>query len=260
MIHFKRQYVAYKTIIFSEFRRIIRIWPQTVLPPAITSTLYFVIFGHVIGSRIGEMAGHQYIQFIAPGLIMMNVITSSYASTASSLFSAKFQRSIEEILVSPIADITFLLAYMSNGMLRGFIVGSVVSVIAILFTHLHVYSFIAIIISALFSSAIFSLFGVINAIYAKTFDDISIIPTFILTPLTYLGGVFYAVSLLPKVWQYVSYANPIFYIVDNFRYGFFGAAVLHQSVGISFLLMILICMLCFFVSFWLVKKGVGLRG
>lgn len=254
---FKKERIAYQTIVIAELKRIMRIWSQTLLPPAITSILYFVIFGRVIGTKVGFMGGYKYIQFIAPGLIMMNIITSSYASVVSAFFGAKFQRHIEEILVSPISSLIILLGFMSSGLLRGIIVGMIVFIVALFFTHLHIHSLIAILIAAILASSIFSLAGLINAIYAKSFDDISIVPTFVLTPLTYLGGVFYSISLLPSVWQYISYLNPISYIVDNFRYGFLG--IMDSRLTLSYFLMSALVIILFGITYLFIKKGVGLR-
>lgn len=253
----KKKFTAFQTIFIHELRRVLRLWMQTLLPPAITMALYFVIFGHVIGRRIGGIAGYSYIQFISPGLIMMSIITSSYASSVSSLYSAKFHRSIEELLVSPMSSITILMGYMTGGVFRGVLVGTIVSIIALFFIHLHIHSVIAILMVALLSSSIFSLAGIINAIYAKKFDDIYIIPTFVLTPLTYLGCVFYSIKLLPTFWYYLSFANPIVYMVDNFRYGFLGISDSHVIAAYS--MMILFVALLFFVALHLIKKGVGLR-
>ncbi|WP_264435569.1 ABC transporter permease [Coxiella endosymbiont of Dermacentor marginatus] len=254
---FKKERIAYQTIVVAELKRIMRIWSQTLLPPAITSILYFVIFGRVVGTKVGFIEGYKYIQFIAPGLIMMNIITSSYASVVSAFFGAKFQRHIEEILVSPISSLTILLGFMSSGLVRGIIVGMIVSIVALFFTHLHIHSLITVLIAAFLASSIFSLAGLINAIYAKSFDDISIVPTFILTPLTYLGGVFYSISLLPSIWQYISYLNPISYIVDNFRYGFLG--VMSSRLTLSYFLMSTFVIILFGITYLFIKKGVGLR-
>lgn len=256
-MQFKKNGIAYRTIIVAELKRILRIWPQTLLPPAITSILYFIIFGRVIGTRVGFMGGYQYAQFIAPGLIMMNIITSSYANTVSAFFGAKFQRHIEEILVSPASNVSILLGFMSSGIIRGIIVGIIVSVIALFFTNLHIYSLITVVVTAFLASGIFSLAGLINAIYAKSFDDISIIPNFVLTPLTYLGGVFYSINLLPLIWQYLSYLNPVSYIVDNFRYGFLG--IPDSRLTLSYFLMLVFVVILFMITYLLVKKGVGLR-
>ncbi len=249
--------ISFYTLVMKEAKRTFRIWSQTLLPPAITTTLYFIIFGHVIGSRVGSMGGYPYIQFIAPGLIMMTVITSSYASAVSSFFSAKFQRSIEELLVSPTPDWVILIGFSFGGVLRGVLVGIIVTVIALIFTHLQVHSIIDIVAVTLLSSSIFSLAGIINAVYARNFDDISIIPSFVLTPLTYLGGVFYSIHLLPPVWHYISLANPIVYIIGNFRYGFLGISESHHIGSLAF--MILFMAALYILALYLLKRGKGLR-
>ena len=194
-------WTAFKTIVFKEVTRFMRIWVQTILPPAITMTLYFIIFGHLIGPRIGQMGGFRYIQYIAPGLIMMAVITNAYANVVSSFFGAKFQKHIEELLVAPIPNWIILCGYICGGMVRGILVGIVVTVVALFFTDLHLHSFAITAMVVLLTSILFSLGGLINGIFAKSFDDISIVPTFILTPLTYLGGVFYSIQLLPPLGQ-----------------------------------------------------------
>lgn len=251
------QWVAFSTIVRNELKRVFRLWVQTLLPPAVTTTLYFVIFGHIIGSRIGTMHGHRYINYIAPGLIMMSIITNSYGAAVSSFFSAKFQRSIEEMLVSPVKESLILLGFMTGGLLRGVIIGLMVSTIAIFFTGIHIYSLISIISVALIASCIFSLAGIINAIFARSFDDISIVPNFVLTPLTYLGGVFYSVSMLPSFWKYISMANPIVYIVNTFRFGFLG--IDKHQVTYSFFIMITFIIAFYFLALYLFKKGIGLR-
>ena len=214
--------VAVKTIIRKEIVRVLRIWIQTIVPPAITMTLYFVIFGNLIGKRIGSMDGFDYMQYIAPGLIMMSVITNSYGNVVSSFFGAKFTRHIEEMLVAPMSNASIIIGHVAGGVLRGLLVGTLVTVIALFFTHLDIAHPFIMISVVLLSSIVFSLAGFINAIFATKFDDISIVPTFVLTPLTYLGGVFYTISLLPPFWQSVSKANPILYMVNAFRYGILG--------------------------------------
>lgn len=249
--------IATWTLLYKEARRSLRLWVQTILPSAITTVLYFVIFGHVIGSRIGEMQGYSYIQYIAPGLIMMSMITSSYSATVGALFIMRFDRSIEQILISPVPNFFILIGYVAAGMFRGLIVGTIVAIIAVLFTHLHLHSLLAIISMSLLSSAIFATAGVINAVYAKKFDDIAFVPTFVLTPMTYFGGVFYSVSLLPPVWQTISMFNPIVYIIDTFRFGFLGVMSAH-IVG-SFVAMTAFLILLFGGALWLLARGVGLR-
>jgi ABC-2 type transport system permease protein len=252
-----QQWIAFCTILRKEIKRFTRIWVQTLLPPAITMALYFVIFGALIGSRIGDMGGFTYMQFVAPGLIMMSVLTNSYSNVVSSFYSAKFQRSVEEILVSPTPNYVILLGYCLGGVARGLAVGFLVTLLALIFTDLHMHSWGITISIVVLTSMLFSLAGFINAVYANSFDDISIVPTFILTPLTYLGGVFYSISLLPEFWQGVSMLNPILYMVNTFRYGILGVSdinVLGAFIGLSVCLVIL-----FVISLHLLKTGKRLR-
>ncbi|WKT59267.1 ABC transporter permease [Microbulbifer thermotolerans] len=216
--------ISFATILRREVRRFTRIWPQTLVPPVITMSLYFVIFGSLIGSRIGEMGGYSYMEFVVPGLIMMSVITNSYANVASSFYSAKFQRSVEELLVSPTPNWVIMAGYVLGGVARGLIVGLIVTLIALFFTDLTVQH-VGITVAIVFLTAVlFSLAGFINAIFANSFDDISIIPTFVLTPLTYLGGVFYSIDLLSPFFQGLSKLNPVLYMVNAFRYGVLGVS------------------------------------
>lgn len=226
----KQQLTAFVTIIKKEIKRILRIWPQTLLPPAITMTLYFVIFGTMIGSRVGEMGGVSYMQFIVPGLIMMAVITNSYSNVVSSFFSTKFHGNIEEMLISPMSKHVILLGFISGGVFRGLAVGLIVTLLALFFTQLSISHLFVTIFTVIATSVLFSLAGMINAVFAKSFDDISIIPSFVLTPLTYLGGVFYAISDLPQIWQKISLLNPIVYMVNAFRYGVLG----HSDVNVGY--------------------------
>ncbi|MGV6825992.1 MAG: ABC transporter permease [bacterium] len=248
---------AFQTIVLREVRRFTRIWQQTLLPPAITIALYFVIFGTLIGSRIGQMDGYSYIEFVVPGLIMMSVITNSYSNVVSAFFSQKFQRSIEELLVSPVPNWVILLGYVAGGMARGLLVGAIVTVLGLFFTDLHLHSLPVTLGIVLLTSLMFSIAGLINAIYANSFDDISIIPTFILTPLTYLGGVFYSISLLPEFWQGVSKLNPILYMVNAFRYGFLGISDI--DIGWAFLMVVLFSAVMFFFALHQLKHGKRLR-
>lgn len=253
----KTDLIAFNTILSKEIIRFMRIWMQTLLPPAITMTLYFIIFGNLIGGRIGEMDGYHYMQYIAPGLIMMSVITNSYANVSSSFFSAKFQRSIEEMLVAPISPSLMLLGFVGGGVARGLAVGVVVTVVALFFTKLQV-THIGIIISVVLLAAIlFSLAGFLNGIYAKKFDDISFVPTFVLTPLTYLGGVFYSVNLLPPFWQDVSLFNPILHMVNAFRYGLLGIS--DVSVVGAFSIIIVMIVVLYGLNIVLLRRGVGLK-
>ncbi len=249
--------VAIRTLIHKETVRILRIWVQTIVPPAITMTLYFIIFGNLIGRRIGTMDGFDYMQFIAPGLIMMSVITNSYGNVVSSFFGAKFGRHIEEMLVSPMSNAAIIVGHVAGGVIRGLMVGGLVTVIALFFTKLTVAHPLITLSMVLLSSIVFSLMGFINAIYAKKFDDISLIPTFVLTPLTYLGGVFYSISLLPEFWQGVSKANPILYMVNAFRYGILGQSDI--SVAWAYGIVIFFVVVLFSACLYLLNRGVGIR-
>lgn len=231
------QWIAFMTIVRKEVRRFLRIWMQTLLPPAITMTLYFVIFGTLIGSRIGEMGGFSYIQFVVPGLIMMAVVTNAYSNVVSSFFGAKFQRFIEEILVSPMSNSIILWGYVIGGVTRGLLVGLIVTLLSLFFTELHIHNiWITIAIVAL-TSVFFSLAGFVNAVFANNFDDVSIVPVFVLTPLTYLGGVFYSVDMLPEFWANVSHLNPMLYIVNAFRYGILGVS----DVNVTWAFVMVLC-------------------
>jgi ABC-2 type transport system permease protein len=249
--------VALKTIVRKEFFRVVRIWVQTIVPPAITMTLYFIIFGNLIGRRIGTMDGYDYMQFIAPGLIMMSVITNSYGNVVSSFFGAKFGRHVEEMLVSPMSNATIIMGHVAGGVVRGLMVGSLVTVIALSFTKLTVaHPFITISIVVL-ASTVFALLGFMNAVFANKFDDISIIPTFVLTPLTYLGGVFYSISLLPEFWQKVSLGNPILYMVNAFRYGILGTSDI--SIVYAYMIVFFFVIALFSLNLFLLNRGVGIR-
>ena len=249
--------VALQTIVRKEVVRVLRIWIQTVVPPAITMTLYFIIFGNLIGRRIGTMDGFDYMQYIAPGLIMMSVITNSYGNVVSSFFGAKFGRHIEEMLISPMSNATIIIGHVAGGMLRGVLVGLLVTIVALFFTRLEVrHPFITVSI-VLLSSAVFALAGFINAVFAKKFDDISIVPTFVLTPLTYLGGVFYSISLLPDFWQKVSLANPILYMVNAFRYGILGTSDI--GIGKAYGILLVFVVILFVACQQLMRRGVGIR-
>lgn len=252
-----QQWIAFCSILRKEIKRFTRIWVQTLLPPAITMALYFVIFGKLIGSRIGDMGGFNYIQFVAPGLIMMAVLTNSYSNVVSSFFSAKFQRSIEEVLVSPTPNYIILLGYTIGGVARGLAVGILVTLLSFFFTELPVHNWFITIAFVLMTAMLFSLAGFINAVYANSFDDISIIPTFVLTPLTYLGGVFYSISLLPEFWQTVSKFNPILHMVNAFRYGILG--ITDINIGAAFAGLAMGVVVLFAVGLHLLKTGKRLR-
>ncbi|KLU15697.1 MULTISPECIES: ABC transporter permease [Xenorhabdus] len=250
-------WVALKTIWIKEVTRFGRIWVQTLLPPVITMSLYFVIFGNLVGSRIGEMGGVGYMQFIVPGLIMMSVITNSYANVSSSFFGAKFQRSIEEVLVAPVPTHIIIAGFVGGGVARGVCVGILVTLVSLLFVPLQIHSWGMVVITLLATSILFSLAGLLNAIFAKTFDDISIIPTFVLTPLTYLGGVFYSLTLLPAFWQIVSKLNPIVYMVSGFRYGFLG--IMDVSLAMTLGMLGLFIVGFYLLAWYLIESGRGLR-
>ncbi|MGH8178724.1 MAG: ABC transporter permease [Steroidobacter sp.] len=249
--------VGFNTIVIREFSRIIRIWGQTIVPPAITATLYFIIFGSLIGRRIGDMGGYTYIQYIAPGLIMMSVITNSYGNVVSSFFGAKFGKHIEELLVSPLPNWLIVAGYVVGGVTRGLIVGAVVTIVTLIFTDLHIYNVGVVISAVLLSSIVFALAGMINAVFAKNFDQITFIPTFVLTPLTYLGGVFYTITLLPQWAQHVSHGNPILYMVNAFRFGFLGVS--DVDIRLAYAIMIVAAVVLYASCVWLLHKGVGTR-
>ncbi|EPF70917.1 ABC transporter permease [Acinetobacter rudis] len=256
-MNFNQLKVALFTLVHKEIRRFMRIWPQTLLPPAITMSLYFVIFGNLVGSRIGQMSGFSYMQFIVPGLIMMAVITNSYANVSSSFFSAKFQKSIEELIMSPVPLYLVLWGYVIGGVTRGILVGAIVTAMSLFFTELAIHNVFVTVYTIIITSLLFSLGGFINAVYAKSFDDISIIPTFVLTPLTYLGGVFYSISALSPFWQNLSLINPIVYMVNAFRYGILG----HSDVNVSLSLIVITfcCAILYGIAYYLLAHSSGMR-
>lgn len=253
----ERNWIAFMTILSKEVSRFMRIWQQTVFPPVITTSLYFVIFGNLIGPRIGDMAGHTYMDFIVPGLILMSVINSSYANVSSSFFGAKFQRSIEELQVSPVPDSIVLLGYVSGGVLRGLLVGVVVTLVSMFFSNLSLHNILVVGSTILLTAILFSLAGFLNGMFARKFDDVTIIPNFILAPLTYLGGVFYSIKLLPEFWQVVSHANPILYMVNGFRFGFLGISDIDLTA--SYLLIFGFCIVLFIINLKLLNRGFNLR-
>jgi len=253
----KLNWVGLKTLVYKEVVRVLRIWIQTIVPPAITMTLYFIIFGNLIGRRIGQMDGFDYMQYIAPGLIMMSVITNSYGNVVSSFFGAKFAGHIEEMLVSPMSNATIIIGHVAGGVIRGLLVGLMVTLIALGFTDLSIENPLITLSMVLLASTVFALAGFINAVFAKKFDDISIVPTFILTPLTYLGGVFYSISLLPEFWQKVSLANPILYMVNAFRYGILGVSDI--NIAYAYFIVLLFVVGLFTACMMLMNRGIGIR-
>lgn len=252
------QWIAFLTIVTREVRRFLRIWPQTLLPPAITISLYFVIFGNMIGSRVGEMGGFDYMAYIVPGLIMMSVIQNSYGNVVSSFFSTKWQHSVEEMLVSPMPSWVILLGFVCGGMVRGILTGLIVTLLSLFFTELRMeHAWITVLVVVL-TAVLFSLGGFLNALFARKFDDIAIVPTFILTPLTYLGGVFYSIDLLPDFWRALSMVNPILYMVNSFRFGVLGVS--DVNVTVSLLAIGGFVVGFFFLALWLLHRGTGIRG
>jgi ABC-2 type transport system permease protein len=256
-MNFKDNFIAFYTILHKEVTRFIRIWTQTLLPPVITQSLYFIIFGGFIGSQVKDIAGVSYMQFIVPGLVMMAIINSSFANVVSSFFGAKFQKNIEELLVSPVSTNTIIAGYTAGGVVRGLLVGAIVFGVSAFFTAPQIHNFGIILLFSTLTATIFALGGLFNAIFANKFDDISIFSTFVLTPLTYFGGVFYSIKDLPLFWQKVSAVNPILYMIDGFRYGFYGKSdfnIITSSLGL-----ILICGILYGINYYLIQKGTGLR-
>ncbi len=253
----KEQYIAFETILIKEVLRFSRIWVQTIIPPVITMSLYFVIFGNLIGSQIGDMDGFRYIDYIVPGLIMMAVITNSYANVVSSFYGCKFHHHIEEMLVSPIPNYLIIAGFVTGGIARGMAVGFAVTMVSLLFTDLNFHNIFVIVTTVLLTSTVFALAGLINGIFGKSFDDISIVPTFILTPLTYLGGVFYTINMLPDFWQNASKLNPILYMVNAFRYGFLGVSDI--SLAASYTIIIAFIVALYSGALYLMNTGYGIR-
>lgn len=250
-------FIAYKTIVIRELLRFFRIWVQTILPPAITMALYFIIFGNLIGERIGDMQGLAYVDYIAPGVILMAIISNSYANVVTSFFGSKYHKNIEEMLVSPTPNVVILMGFVTGGVARGVVVGLVVMLVSAFFTEFRVVHPVAAVAVVLLTSALFSLGGLINAIYAKTFDAISIVPTFVLTPLTYLGGVFYSIELLPEFWQTVSLFNPILYMVNAFRYGLLGVTDINLYLAFGMTAAFVVGLSGY--ALYLLGTGVGLK-
>ncbi|MFV0556450.1 MAG: ABC transporter permease [Lactovum sp.] len=254
---FKLYMIALKSLAFKEINRFMRIWIQTLVPPVITTSLYFIIFGNLIGSRVGEMEGFSYMEFIVPGLIMMSVITSAYANVSSSFFSQKLQKNIEELLVAPVPTHVIIWGFMIGGLGRSIIVGTLVTLISLAFVPLQIFSLPFVVLTLLLTAMLFSLAGLLNAVFAKSFDDVSIVPTFVLQPLTYLGGVFYSISSLPVFWQHVSKINPVVYMISGFRYGILG--VKDTALFSTLFILILFVSVLYFLCWYLIEKGRGLK-
>ncbi|MFK8013019.1 MAG: ABC transporter permease [Marinicellaceae bacterium] len=253
----KTYLTALFTLTRKEVVRILRIWTQTILPPAITMTLYFVIFGNLIGKRIGEMGGFDYMTFIVPGLVMMSVITNSYGNIVSSFFGAKFSKHVEEMLVSPMPNWVILFGHVLGALSRGLLVGGIVTIISLFFTEIQIHNIWIVLSTVLLTSIVFGLAGFVNACLATKFDDIAIIPAFVLTPLTYLGGVFYSISLLPDVWQTISKFNPVLYMVNAFRYGFLGVSDVNIYTAYAIILTFVVGLTA--ICLYMLNKGIGLR-
>ncbi|WP_313151018.1 ABC transporter permease [Enterococcus sp.] len=254
---FSLYFTALKSLAVKETNRYLRIWVQTLVPPVITTSLYFIIFGKMIGSRIGEMGGFSYMEFIVPGLIMMSTITSSYSNVSSSFFSQKFQKNIEELLVAPVPTHVIIWGFVFGGLGRSILVGTLVTIISLFFVPLHVYSWVIVVLTLVMTAILFSLAGLLNGIFAQSFDDVSIVPTFVLQPLTYLGGVFYSISMLPPIWQTISKVNPIVYMISGFRYGFLGT--IDVPIFLSIGILVLFIFVLYSVCWYLIQKGRGLR-
>ena len=256
-MYFRANLTAYNTILIKEILRFSRIWLQTIVPPAITTTLYFIIFGRLIGSQLGDIDNYSYMDYIVPGLIIMSIITNSYANVVSSFYGTKFHHHIEELLVSPVSNLTIIAGYVSGGVARGLVVGLVVTLVSLFFTTITVDSYVITIAIAILTAVLFSLAGLINAIFANSFDDISIVPTFVLTPLTYLGGVFYSIDMLPSFWQNVSLFNPVLYMVNGFRMGMLGVS--DASLSTAILIILGFILLLGIISLWLLHRGIGIK-
>jgi len=252
-----QQYVAFSTILTKEFLRFIRIWIQTVLPAAITTGLYFIIFGNLIGSQLSDIGGLTYMEYIVPGIILMAIINNSYANVVSSFYGAKFQRHVEEMLISPMPNYLIVLGYAAGGMARGLVVGAAVTAVSLIFAEPQLHHLLVTLYVVLMTSLLFALGGFVNAVYAKSFDDISIIPTFVLTPLTYLGGIFYSIDMLPQFWQNVSLVNPILYMINAMRYGMLGVSDI--DIRVALLIITGFVAVLYLFCLYLLNKGVGIR-
>lgn len=253
----KRIWIAYCTVVRKDVVRIVRLWQQTFLPSVITTALYFLVFGTFIGSQLPPIHGLSYIQFIVPGLVMMQVIMNAYSNTSTALFMAKFQNNLQEMLVSPMPEWVIVAGYVTAGIVRGFIIGVLVLLTALFFMHLTIYNIAVVLAAFILTCVLFSLGGFLNAMFANTFDSISIVPTFILTPLTFLGGVFYSISRFPPFWQKISLINPILYMVNLFRYGFLGVSDVSLTLALSILIGLTVVFIV--TILWLFKKGIGLK-
>ena len=257
MTQWAKYWVAYQTIARREILRFSRIWVQTIIPPMVMVGLYFIIFGNLIGRKIGEMDGMSYIDFIMPGLVMMSIITNSYANVVSSFYGAKYSHYIEEMQIAPIPNIIILLGYVTGGVTRGMCVGVAVTLTSLFFTDFSIHAPVIVIGVAFLTSFLFSLAGLINGVFAKSFDHVTIVPTFVLTPLTYLGGIFYSIKLLPEFWQQISLINPILYMVNSFRLGFRGVSDIELGTAIG--VIVVFILILFAICMTLLDRGTGIR-
>ena len=252
-----QQYTAFKTIVVKEILRFSRIWVQTLVPAVITTSLYFLIFGNLIGSQLNAIDGYSYVDYIVPGIILMSVITNSYGNVVSSFYGHKFQHHVEEMLVSPMPNFVLLAGFVVGGVARGIAVGSVVTIVAMFFTDLQFENMLIITGVVLLTAILFSLAGFVNAVYANSFDDISIIPTFVLTPLTYLGGIFFSIEMLSSFWQNIALFNPILYMINAMRYGMLGISDI--NITTAFVIIVLFTLSLFWFCLYLLRNGIGLR-
>jgi ABC-2 type transport system permease protein len=253
-------WTSFYTMLRKDIVRIFRIWPQILLPSVVTSSLYFAIFGTILGNRIGTMQGVSYISFVVPGLVMLAIVTSAYANSSFTFFQMKFfSRSIDEILVSPMPPWLMVGGFIMGGVVRAIAVGTLVLLVSIFFTHLHlaIENLFIIFFFAILTALVFSLAGLVNGVYAKSIDGINIVPTFVLTPLVYLGGVFYSVHSLPAAAQYVTMVNPIFYLINGFRYGFLGVSDIPLSVATGVLSLLILVLIG--INWYLIRTGLGLK-
>jgi ABC-2 type transport system permease protein len=256
-VNINQQFIAFKTIVTKEILRFSRIWLQTIVPPVITTGLYFVIFGQLIGSQLSDIEGYSYIDYIIPGIILMSIINNAYANVVSSFYMSKFSHFIEEMLVSPMPNYLILMGYVIGGVARGLAVGIVVAIISTFFADLNVHNYFVLFSVVILTAVLFSLGGFINAIYANSFDDISIIPTFVLIPLTYLGGIFYSIEMLPSFWQTVSLGNPILYMVNAMRYGMLGVSDIDLTTAFGIIILFVVALFSF--CLYLLSSGKGIR-
>jgi ABC-2 type transport system permease protein len=256
-MNFELNLVAYKTMVRKELTRSFRIWKQTFVPPVINTILYFIVFGSLIGQRIGEMGGFDYIEFIIPGLIMMTVINAAFMSTAAGFFIAKFQKALDELLISPVASLTIILSYVTSSVVVSFVIGLIILITAMFFVSITIFDLFTMLVFIFLTATTFSMLGLALGIFAKNFDDLSIVPTFVLTPLTFLGGVFYSIDLLPEFFRNLSFLNPILYMINGFRYGFIGIS--DVDIFFSLIMLLIFTGILFLLNYFLLETGINLK-